>query len=258
MNTKSTQSGQIGVIVLLVMVVTLTIGVSLAAQTSQEVFLSQQTAESARVFNAAEAGLEKALSSDINYTNTQDEEGTLSSIEGVDVNYTVAKVQRLETKLFEGVTVMLDVTGAANGNQLRVRWAKIAACGQNPASLLFAIYSEDGSGDLRVRYTGVGACDHADGFTLGNTIPASNGYRKEAFISLAAGDKFIRVKPLYNDTDVRITGEGWTLPIQYVKVRSEAGNQNGNETRIVEVNRTLPTAPSVFDYALYSGNTLLK
>ena len=58
----SAQSGQIGLIVLLAMVVLATIGISVATRTSQEVRTSRQTQESAQTFEAAESALERILS----------------------------------------------------------------------------------------------------------------------------------------------------------------------------------------------------
>lgn len=262
LDKRRAQAGQIGVIVLLIMVVLLTIGLSIAARTTQELFLSQQNAESSRVFNAAEAGIEEALSSQLNFQG-QELTGTLNSVNNVAVDYSVLKVNVLETKLFQGVSVMttLEPVGYSDGQRVQIDWSKTTACGANgAASLLVSIYSEV-SGETRMRQEALGGCDHNDGFITANTVDV-NGYRRQSFITLRNNgteqDLFIRIKPLYNDTDIRVSGDGWQLPVQYYNIRSEARNQQGNETRIVEVNRTLPTAPSIMDFALYSGNTLVK
>src|SRR3990167_5038568 len=59
---KVNQSGQVALIVLLVMVVMLTLGISIAQRGVADVRISQQEEDSARAFQAAEAGLEQALS----------------------------------------------------------------------------------------------------------------------------------------------------------------------------------------------------
>src|SRR3989344_6964006 len=99
---RHSQSGQVGVIILLIMVVLLTLGVSLASRSSQQVYLSTQQAESTRVFNAAEAGIESALSASLEFQG-QTMDGTLDDFSGtgIDVNYSVTKVNQLETRLFE-------------------------------------------------------------------------------------------------------------------------------------------------------------
>lgn len=241
------------------MVVLLTVGLSLAAQTTQELFLSQQTAESTRVFNAAEAGVEQALSSDLNFQGDSSA-GTVTAVSDVNVDYTINKRYNLETTLFEGITVMVDVRGSA-GQDLRIEWSKITDCAQDPASLLVAIYSNNG-GTIRMRQLPLSGCNpntRGDGFSItGVTNINVDGYQRRYVLDLQPTDEYVRIKPVYNDTAVRVAGEGWQLPVQFYNIRSEAQSDLGDETRIVEVNRTLPTAPSVFDFALYSGSALNK
>ena len=55
-----------------------------------------------------------------------------------------------------------------------------------------------------------------------------------------------------------MSGDGWALPVQAYNIRSEAKNDLGNETRAVEVNKTLDAAPAIMDYALFSGTTIVK
>ncbi|HEX7017370.1 MAG TPA: pilus assembly PilX N-terminal domain-containing protein [Patescibacteria group bacterium] len=249
---KENQSGQIGVIILLMMVVLLTIGLSLASRSTQDLFLATQQAESTRVFNAAEAGIEEALSTALDFEGAT-LEGSVGTIEDANVNYVIRKVNELETRLFEGVAVMVDVTGVSDGQQLVFDWSKTTT---DPASLVAVVYYDD-AGTTRVRHYGLGGSNQGDGFTLASTGDFG-GYTRRSTLTLQSGDLFVRVWPIYNDTYIKVTGNGWTLPVQYYNVRSEAQNENGNETRIVEVNRTLSTAPSVMDYAVFSGTTLTK
>jgi hypothetical protein len=255
---NSSQSGQVGVIVLLIMTVLLTVGLSAAANINRDVSLSRQEGESTRVFDAAEAGIEKALTVDINsFQDTTT--ATLNTIEDVNVDYRVTKVSTLETVVFEGVSVPIDVSTAVNGDRVRFFWSKTDDCNSatdDPASLLISIFYES-AGEMRVRYETASGCDRGDGFGTPDPISIS-GYRRRATITLKAGDKFLRVKPLYNDTHLRAFGVSWTLPTQGVRVRSQARNENGQETRTVEVNRSLATAPSVMDYAVVSGSDIRK
>lgn len=253
LTAKSTaESGQVGVVVLLVMAVVLTVGLSTAVNSTQDVDLSRQEAESTRVFNAAEAGIEQALST----YDTGDTSGTVNSISGVDVAYTVSEVNSVDTRLFEGVSISVDVTGN-NGNDLRIQWSREDSCAtENPASLLVSIFSDDGTGPT-VRYEALAGCDRGGSFTSVSSIN-TDGFRREYDLPLTSDDQFVRIKPLYNDTHLRVVGDGWTLPVQGVRVRSDATNQQGNEVRSVEVNRSLPTAPSVMDYGLVSGTTIVK
>ena len=98
---KKTQSGQVAIVILLIMVVLLTVGLSLASRTTQELFLSQQESESARVFNAAEVGIEDALSQDFDAIT-----GTVTlnptTVSDVTTATTIQPVGTLETQLVQG------------------------------------------------------------------------------------------------------------------------------------------------------------
>lgn len=253
-HATSSQSGQVAVVVLLIMVVLLTIGLSLATRTTQELFLSDQQAESARVFNAAESGIEQALS------EVQVGSGTLT-VDGVDVQYNVTGSSTLDTRVTEGMSVHLDMSGYA-GN-VSFEWATEGACSSR-ASLVAMIYFDD-NGTTKAMSVPFGpGCDsRSDDFTdAGNaggnpyyhtyTIPAS---------ALPSGPNisvlFMRVKPIYADTDIRITG-GIGFPTQYHVINSTATYVGGDEERSIEVSRTLPSGPSYMDYALYSGAAITQ
>ncbi len=262
-NEYHSQSGQVGVIILLIMVVLLTVGISLATRTTQELFVTQQSADSARVFNAAEAGIEQSLSTDFQtaFDATDTITGAVSTISDTDVNYSVTRQYKLETRVFEGVDVSIDLPkdGTTNNAGIIIQWSRETDCAtQDPASLLASIYSYNaGTQQTTVRYRALGGCSRGDGFENSTTL-SSGPYRFEFTLPLQSNDIFVRIKPIYNDTNLNITGNGWTLPVQYYNIRSEAKNRQGDETRIVEVNRTIPTAPSVMDYALFSGDTIVK
>src|SRR6185369_1704811 len=95
---RTTQSGQIGIIIILIMVVLLTVGLSLASRSTREVRLSQQEVESNRVFNVAEAGIEQALSSDFSFQG-EEYHPSPTSVPGTNatVDYNIRKNHILET-----------------------------------------------------------------------------------------------------------------------------------------------------------------
>jgi len=254
---QSTQRGQIGVIILLIMVVVLTIGLSLASRTTREAFISQQYANSTRVFNAAESGIEQALSGDFSFDG-ESSGGVLEDFSGtdIDVAYTINKSNQLEMRLFELFSVELDVRGAVDGNQVRIDWSREGDCAtEDPASLIAMIFYDD-AGESRVRYESIGACDRGDSFNAATSISGDYNWRYD--LALQDGDQFVRLKPIYNDTHLWVRGNGWTMPVQSYLIRSEAENQNGDETRAIQVNQSREAAPSIFDFAVFSGNDLVK
>jgi hypothetical protein len=238
--------------------VLLTVGLSVAADVNRDATLSLQESESTRVFTAAEAGVEKALQQGFNFEGNVTSD-TVENIEGVDVSYDVTKVYVLETRLFQGISVSINVEGASDGDEVRLDWSREDNCtSENPASLLVSVYNDAG-GVITVRHEAVKACDetNTNGMVASNTID-NRGYRRRYDVALQDGDTVVRVKPLFNDTHIRVAGKNWTLPVQGHVIRSEAVNEDGQETRIVQVNRSLPSAPSFMDYALVSGKTIVK
>jgi hypothetical protein len=242
------------------MTVLLTMGLSVASRSTEDLFLSEQQSESTRVFNAAEAGVEDALAANFDFEG-QTRTGTVESIADTAVGYSVTKQNVLETRLFEGVTVKVDVddsgvgTGLTSDRNIIIDWSRETDCAQDPASLVISIFYNDDGAD-RARYYAYAACEHNDGFTAAGA--GTDGYFSQINLPLLTGDLFVRIKTVYNDTNIRVAGDGWTLPVQAYDIRSEARNELGNETRTVQVNKTLDAAPAVMDYALFSGTTIVK
>jgi Tfp pilus assembly protein PilX len=257
------QSGQVGIIVVLLMVVLLTFGLAIASRTSQEVALQQQEEDSTRVFNAAEAGVERGLSTDLDFQGESLQPSAFQLNEANStVNYSITKQRSLQTRLFQGSTAHFQLSDATTRSPsgVTILWAKEANCAANPASLIISIFTQDPTStplSYRTKYMAVAGCDHGDSFTTAQS--GSNGYLNKVTIPLQANDIFIRVKPVYNDTQLLISSSnGETVPVQAYQIHSEAKSDAGNETRAVNVYRTLPVAPSVFDYALFSGRALRK
>lgn len=260
MQNRRNQSGQVGIIIILIMVVLLTFGLSIASRSTREVALSQQEEESNRVFNAAEAGVERALATDLDFQGESLDSGD-TIIPGTDSNlsYNIAKNRILESRLIEGTTAMIQMQDVTNTlpAHIYIDWARDSDCDaeNKPASLLVSIYNTSASTSAQVRHYAYAACDRNDDIPVG--AAGQNGYFKRADVSTQAGDEFMRIKTVYNDTYLRVSGSS-TLPTQAYDIRSEATSTLGNEARTVEVKRTLSVAPSVMDFALFSGTTLTK
>lgn len=246
--SKKSNSGQVAIVILLIMVVLLTVGLSLASRTTQEVFLSQQEAESARVFNAAEVGVEDALSQDFDSIT-----GTVTlnptTVSDVSTTTTIQPTDTLETQVVEGAAVHLDLTGVPSGSNVTVRWSRESGC---VASILMSTYYDDG-GTTKVIHDAFGpaGCRTDDFAEISSALV--NGYHYTNNITLESGwtPLFARIRPVYADTALRVSGINF--PTQFYVIRSEADNTQGQENRTVEVGRTLSAAPSFMDYALYSG-----
>jgi hypothetical protein len=257
--SRDYQSGQIGIIIILIMVVLLTIGLSLASRSTREVILSQQEEESTRVFSAAEAGVEQALTADFTFAGESYAPGpTAIPNTNATVDYTIQKMHVLDMRLTEGQAARVQLTDSSTPlpSSVAISWSRETDCStQTPASLIIAIFSVDSTGKTSVRYTAAAACDHGDGVTVAGASGV-NGLFKQTTVNLQANDVYMRVKPVYEDTDVYVTASSGNFPVQYYSVHSSATNQLGNENRVVEVKRSLPVAPSILDFVLVSGTSI--
>ena len=244
----SSQSGQIAVVVLLIMVVLLTIGLSLAARTTQELFLSGQQSDSARVFNAAESGIEEAL-------RDVSDSGTLM-VDGISVAYSVNDSSVLETRIVEGSSVHLNLSGYTS--PITIDWAKEANCSDRASFVATLFY--DTAGETMTKQIAFGpSCDgHSDNFTNASTTTGTYFHRYViAGTDIPTGTTFMRLQPVYADTDLKIAGSPG-FPTQYHVISSRATYPEGNEERNIQVSRTLPAAPAYMDYALYSGGSITQ
>lgn len=258
MKRREQQSGQAGLVVMLIMVVLLTLGVSIASRSTQDVTQSTQEQETSRVFDAAEAGIEQALSGALTAT-----EGSVDVTigNGLMASYTIEEVNSLEVRLDEGHVVAVDLAGAYAGN-VQIDWSRVSNCGtEDPASLEVSIFNPTANTVRRYAFAG---CSHAgDGLITASNAPtwtlaaANAPYVYRVTLPVTANEELMRIRPIYNDTHVKVSGDV-TFPVQYHRINSQATNPVSGETRAVQVDRTLPTAPAVFDYVLFSGSALTK
>lgn len=254
-----TQRGQIGIVLLLMTVVMMTVGISVVSRSTSDIKISNTNEEANKALDAAESGVENALSQDLNtFPSSGSTQGSTGQI-GVTTN--VTRLTTLEARVDQGETVGVDLTGVAANTIVTLNWAKETNCAQQ-ASLVATVFNTSAGPNpppVRRYYFGLrtGNCDNQrttnDNFALSNLGTVAS-FSLSNTITTQAGDFLIRIRPLYNSTDLRVSGIG--LPTQAYAVRSQAQNQDSKETKVVEVNRTLPVAPSVFDYVLYSGTSI--
>src|SRR5258708_1160466 len=217
------ERGQVGIIILLIVVVMSTIGISVASRSSTDVSLSKSTEDANRAFDAAESGAEKALSdtSALDATNANPSSGSINTIPDVSIDYTVNKLTTLVAVVEEGFSASLDVRGVpAGGGNLDINWATEKSCATaTPASLIITVYSLPGTVPL-YRKVYAGACIHSpdDGFTIAPN--GVSGYFRHVLVPLVNTDMLVRIRPVYNQTSVKVASVGWALPVQQFQVTS--------------------------------------
>lgn len=273
--SRSKQSGQIAVAVILAVAAVIVVAVSLASRTTQEQSLTTQTTESTVTFNAAEAGVEQALSSVLTSLEsaayvTPPPSGSVTLNNNTTVDYTITQSPTLDVSLAEGATAQVSLDGDRNGSgdytgTIDILWGKDADCTKN-ASLIISLISNP-SGSYRARYYAVGpygGCADRSGDEFTAASAGIDGYKNRYQIAVssaaASADLMLRIKTVYADSPILVRGLTSNLPTQQYIVRSTAVNTAGDkqETRVLEVKRSLPVAPNIMDYALYSGGNISK
>ena len=267
MTMKSAQSGQVGLVIILVMVVVSTIGLSVAGRSTQEVTTTRQSQEAAKTFAAAESAIEKVLSDNastsFDFTGDQQSLSFSDLAESTQVEVGIEKQYSFEERVKEGVTIEVDVSTAVAGNVLQIQWGTSRNCADNPASLLLQIVNGVGTA-ATTRYLTIAPCDHGDNFDSidpNNSTYWGSEYALRYDVTLEANDSSVRVIPVYADTPLSVAASGaWTLSPQQFQITSVGKNQaeGGRETKAVQVERSQPFAPGILDFAMVSGTTIVK
>lgn len=208
---------------LLIGLVVLTIGLGVASRSITDIKLSRQEEESARTFNVAEAGIEELLKeADLTPFLANPQEGP---VEGTDIQRSIT-VEDVSTAISLGKAQVLEINTRDFTGDIYLKPA-------SAVTMAVMVYHQEGN-DYSVRR------EMHDGETW--------------ITGISEEDKFVRVK-VYGATDLTVYGED--LPPQAFKITSRAQAPVG-ETRQVEVERTAPGLPSIFDYVLFSGDKLIE
>ncbi len=260
------QSGQIGLIVLLGMVVIATIGISVATRSTQDVTSTRQDQETSQSFSAAESALERILSQpsqevfDFTGDATSQEFSNIFSNASADVS--IEKQFSFDNYIRQGEVVEIDVSSITQNEDLVMEWATTQNCSEDPASLVVTILNPNQSN--RTRTLAFGPCAHGDNFTFvdyGQVGNRGSTFTFRQVIPLLTGDQKVRVRPVYADTNLLVESDGtWDLTAQQFTITSVGRNETegGRETRAIQLERTQPFAPNVLDFAIVSGTDLNK
>jgi hypothetical protein len=230
------QSGQAGLIVLLIMVVVTTIAVSVSTRSVSELRISRQEQESTRTLNLAESGIEEILRQDLYTVMTTT---PLISVAGNTIPYDITPQNTISGySLPQGHTLEVDVEGATT-LQIVIN-SPASGCARGlVVTLIKTNY------DLTRQVYRPAGCS-----TLGVDLPIppsgipTNGY------------KMARIKALFSLINLTVSRDAGTRPLYYT-VKTTATLDDGS-TRAVSVNKFPGSLPSIFDYVLFSGTSLTK
>lgn len=282
------QKGEMILIILLVMAVGLTIGLSVASRSLTDIRLSTQIEESSRAFSAAEAGIESILKQGI--FSASDIPST--PITGTNTTYNVslsslgnsASLFEFPSDISEGdaQTIWLvpqkeggpDTEGTDyNSQQIAVCWKALSSAVAAPALEVSVLYI-DTNGDYEIArnaYDPDNTARSGNGFTTsGISSPSTNcsGYDYEVMVDFAtlddalpitASDKLValRLRPVYAGARLAVLPQGASLPEQGKNIVSTGQTASG-VSRKWNVVQTYSAPHDIFDYALWSGTEISK
>ena len=249
------------IIVLLLTAVLLMLGLSLATRTTEEVYQSGQEADTTRVFNAAETGIENALYLIQTGAVTPDASGTLnlSSIVPPGGSYADLDVTGVQASDFD--------MNIGQGEVLTLQWKPLteitwtyADCAAAPA-VIITLYNTTGPTASHLAYDPFeSGCNKGSSF-----VKPDSGTTAKSTVTLQASDfgtpapvigpdSLLRIRPLYAAAAFSLKNSS---AIKLISTASD-DTAGSRETRKIQVIRTEPSAPSVFDYAVFSGGAITK
>lgn len=250
------------------MVVLLTVGVSVASRSVSELKLSRQEQESTRALDMAESGIEDLLSENLATLSPSTGE---RSIPGGGGSYTyavtaqnglsniaVARGHTVDVKLYDATLPAPKSTDA-----IIIDWESgdCTAGSEDEAAIEVSIITLN-TGTYGVRRAAFDNCGDRRSGANPNNFSAPTPPGTITSVALTPNDLMARIKVVYSPTvitGVTVSSTStppYSLPTQYYTVRS-AASVEGVTTRAVTVDR-LAFLPSIFDYVVFSGNTIVK
>lgn len=245
-NQRGAQSGQVGLVVLLIGAVLLTVGIGVASQSVLESKTARQETESSQTFNYTEQGIEALLG-----RNLSTSEGTFEdlgvTLEGYTGTYQVVAQPGLNTIVLSGHSTEVKLKlPPATTDRLKIEWLSSPPAVAEPSIIVTII---DANGSV-VRYAYDPPGENTRSFDRDSVTQADGTY--SVFVPYGSNSALARIKVVYGNAVVRVAGENTQLPEQSYLITA-TGTKGSGETRTIQVNRGLAAVPSIFDYALFAG-----
>lgn len=250
---KQSESGQVGIIILMMTAVILTVAISLSQRTLQEQDIAITQDESTRVFNAAESGLEEAMF-DVSQGRTGTGELSFEDL-NIGVDYEIESADTFNMNLTNGQTATIPLN--QSNTDLTVRWWDHEDdCNSTnpPAAMLVSIFTEN-----NVQNFGYDPCSSNRENNFGSisqlaTTEENCYYRAD--IPVTTDDILVRVRPLYNNSKFNISSNA--IDVAQYNILSSAVNNPEDIARTISVQRSEDGPPFFMDFALVSGGSLVK
>lgn len=251
-----------GLLLLVIMAVVISVVMAVASRSLSDTVLSRQEKEGNLAFSLAETGVENALknlregSVPVGTINLSDSTGLVTG------NYLVDAENSYALYLREGEVGEIDLTNYTGGNIL-FRWTKkndpsenISSCsegsGTMPAAMEINALNSDGT--VSRGYYNPSNCTLA-GNNFASSADGGSNYLSQSTYVVGANTTKIRIRTIYAGATVEVTGAGLADRQMYIIKSSAAG---GDAQKEIEVRRGLDAPASIFDYTVFSGQTIVK
>lgn len=258
---KNVLSGQIGLVLLVIMGVVVALVMSVASRSLSDTVLSRQERESSAAFSVAETGIENAMNALRNgtipeVTQFSDSTGLISG------QFGVRQSSRYAMFVKEGETAHLDLTGLSG--PLTIEWTRTVDSSENrtcsgegsgnaPAGL--EIMTIQGTGEsAQFAYFNPYGCGAVSSNGFEDSLIGDDPYRSKIEITPSASSTTMRIKPIYSGATIEASGIGLTNQLYLIQSKAEGGDAR----KEIEVKRGLDAPPSIFDFAVFSAGTIVK
>lgn len=261
------REGQITVLVLLLALMGLTVGLSQVSRSLSDLKQVTYVDAGTKAYAGAESGLQYALNQ---FNSATDYSICVSGTDATlpngisNISYQICGGTNdsfTMTPLHKDDVAAIDLSGKniPASTDWRIFW-------NDPASLVITIIKNNGT-LLRYAYNGINNSLN-NGFVpskAGNDAACEDTgsvYNNCATIPSTSADVLIRVKALGNDTNLKFWAKkpGSSNPIlisQTYTFTATATTPNGTKKRL-QVVKTPPTMPGIFDYTIFSKGSVIK
>lgn len=268
------RAGQTLVLVILAMAVSLAAGLAISSRSLSSLKSSSFSTQSSTAYHAAEAGAEEALMWLTDGTHT---DGLISgsiprpyvgggTLTGARYDYSIdvggGGSANYSLHLDKDKTQEIKLNGITGPKNVDICWGLSGDTGDDASIEMLLVTGDAGSGYTLSQKIGVNGSSTFGGQPLNNGFdapPSGDGtYRHCRNVSWPGGEKaqLLRIKALYNNTSAVVKPTTITLPAQAFIVTSTG--VAGESIRKLEVTKTLPALPEIFDFAIFTPADLTK
>lgn len=263
--TKFRQRGQTTLLAVILGVLGLTLGLSVASRSLSDLRQASTVDFGTKALAAAEAGVEYGLAqiaANANFSVTQQElvPGVLEDLTQIgiktlklDVSRPVTGFARSDGAVAKDDVFQVDFSSGSPPQRFDIFWTdadgiEVAALSTTYAVSRFA-YKRSGSA-VAASFDPAAGCDPVcDAFPAGSCSRVDTG---------GTNTLLLRIKPVQSQAEILVCPVGGTIPSQYYEVTATAKTLNGTVKKVRVRRDVSGTLPGIFDNVLYSGGSISK